>query len=532
MSLLSLEGYGESLALIDGDSNRTLSYRQLDDLCKKMRPALEFNLETADQDGKVMQDFDLEPLTAGGDYSQKGKEPPDISGYGSKDCVNLPSSTAVFRFNRGLIFLFCQNGIEDIIAYLGSLNAGHVVCLLDSRMNAAFQEEFIHIYHPHLIIGYRELTHHMYHKTCLPGISLHAYQLNDLKQGPVLHPELQLLLTTSGTTGNPKLIRLSRTNILSNARSIVQYLNITGAEIAIASLPFHYSYGLSVLHTHLYAGACVVLTQASVAQTAFWEVATKYHCTSLAGVPYTYKIMERIGFDRFIPPSLKTLTQAGGHLEVPLVLKYHTLMQERGGRFFVMYGQTEATARIAYLDPKFLPEKAGAIGQAIPEGHLEVYEQEREIDTPHEEGELVYKGPNVMLGYASTRKDLIKGDELRGVLRTGDIGYFDDEGVFFVSGRLKRISKIYGLRINLDDVEHALMAYGINMAAVTTTEANIIVTLEEADKKKYPECIEYLAKVYRLHPSTFICRFVFELPRTPSGKIDYQKLYHPLEDGI
>lgn len=467
-AVFRLNLYGESLALIDGDNNKTLSYCQLDDLCKKMSSSLEFN--------------------------------------------------------RGLIFLFCQNDIEDIIAYLGSLNAGHVVCLLDSRMNAAFQEQLIQIYRPHFIIGHRELTHAMYQKAFLPHMSLHAYQLNDLQLGPVLHPELQLLLTTSGTTGNPKLIRLSSTNIISNTRSIVQYLNITSSEIAIASLPFHYSYGLSVLHTHLYAGACIVLTQSSIAQAAFWDVVTKYNCTSLAGVPYTYKVIERIGLDKLIPPSLTTLTQAGGHLEAALVLKYHTLMQQKRGHFFVMYGQTEATARIAYLDPKFLPEKAGAIGQPIPGGRLEVYEQEQKIVTPKIEGELVYKGPNVMLGYASTMQDLIKGDELQGVLRTGDIGYFDDEGLFFISGRLKRISKIYGLRINLDDVEHELMAYGVNMAAVTTTEANIIVTLEEADKQKYPECIEYLAKTYSLHPSTFICRFVPELPRTLSGKIDYQQL--------
>lgn len=422
---------------------------------------------------------------------------------------------------KTLIFLFSRNRPDEIAAYIGGLNAGHTIGLFDGTMPAAFKQQLVKLYYPHYVLDHAA-EQEGYEQIASPWNSLKAYRLINPRQAPRLHPHLQLLLATSGTTGNPKLIRLSQANLISNARSIIQYLKINPKERACASLPFHYSYGLSVLHSHLLAGASIVLTQSSAAQQPFWNAMQSYACTSLAGVPYTYRLMDRLGFEKIDLPALKTLTQAGGKLESSLVLKYHDMMRRRGGSFLVMYGQTEATARIAYLPPKHLPKKSEAIGIAIPGGKLQLYLEGHEITAPNQIGELVYHGPNVMLGYASSAEDLLKDDEMKGWLPTGDLGYFDAEGIYFITGRIKRISKVYGLRINLDDVETALSRFGI--AAATTTDVQICIFLEHGSPELCEKCIRHLADLYGLHPSTFRCLALSLLPRTSSGKINYQQL--------
>lgn len=404
--------------------------------------------------------------------------------------IAVESATKKLQKEKQLILLFCNNTIASIIEYLAALYMGHAVCLLDAQIKEELKQKFLKHYQ-------------------------HSGKL-------LIHPELQLLLSTSGTTGSPKLIRLSRKNIISNAKSIHSYLNITENERAVASLPIHYSYGLSVLHSHLLAGASIVLTQKSVLQKEFWDLFNREKCTSFAGVPYTYQMLNRIGFEKFSLPTLKTMTQAGGRLDKELINKFHKIMTQKNGNFFVMYGQTEATARIAYLPPELLPEKAGAIGKAIPGGSLKIYNDETEITKSHVLGELVYHGDNVMMGYADGPNDLKKGDELNGILRTGDLAYFDDEGIFYLSGRIKRISKVYGLRINLDEIESHLRIYG--PVAVRSDDQKISLFFEG---KTHPECITMLSNIYNLHPTTFVCHQVEALPLTPNGKIDYQRLGTP-----
>lgn len=265
---------------------------------------------------------------------------------------------------RSLIILFCQNTLDEAAAYVAALNLGHVVCLLDARLSPALKQHLVSLYQPLYIMQSSEQDWPHYQPIAGPLETLRLWQ--SIRPQPLLRPELTLLLSTSGTTGSPKMIRLSSHNLRSNALSIIDYLGIDAGEKAIASLPLHYSYGLSVLHTHLFAGATVVLTQQSVAQAGFWQVMQQQGCTSFAGVPYTYQLLDRLGFDRMELPQLKTMTQAGGHLDEGLTVKFWRLMQAKGGRFFTMYGQTEATARIAYLPPDLLPEKVGAIGRPIP----------------------------------------------------------------------------------------------------------------------------------------------------------------------
>ncbi len=239
-----------------------------------------------------------------------------------------------------------------------------------------------------------------------------------------LHPDLALLLSTSGSTGAPKLVRLSHANLLSNARAIAGYLALTPADRGITSLPLHYCYGLSVLHSHLVAGAGVVMTSASVVDPCFAAAMGDGRVTNLAGVPHSFELLERAGPDVVHVPSLRFVTQAGGRMRAERVRAWAERCRQWDAAFFVMYGQTEATARMAYLPPALATEHPQAIGRAIPGGHLEL----RPVDgAPAGVGELVYRGPNVMLGYATDQSELALGatvDELA----TGDMARYDADG--------------------------------------------------------------------------------------------------------
>lgn len=401
-----------------------------------------------------------------------------------------------FRKEKSLIFCLCQNNIATIAAYLAILESDHACLLLDKNTPQDMIEKLIDLYNPHYVID--------------PGKEIIYRNKTD---EPHLHPDLKLLMSTSGTTASPKLIRLSLRNIESNAKAIAKYLKIDQQERAIASLPMHYSYGLSVINSHLLKGASIVLTDSSIVQAPFWKIFNKHECTSFAGVPYTYQILDRLRFEKFDLPTLKTMTQAGGRLDKPLIEKFWQYMNKNGGKFFVMYGQTEASARISYLDPKFLPQKLGSIGKALDGGELKIDEKS---------GELIYHGDNVMLGYAENKSDLAMGDELNGVLKTGDLGYIDDDGFFFLTGRLKRISKVYGLRINLDEMEEHL--HNFSPLALTGSDERIFIHLEKTHSEKFPKCIEELAIRYKLHKNTFELVEIDKLPRSASGKIEYSKL--------
>lgn len=325
-----------------------------------------------------------------------------------------------------------------------------------------------------------------------------------------VHPDLAVLMSTSGTTGSPKLVRLSRTNIDSNARAIASYLNITPTTRAITSLPLHYSYGLSVLNSHLAAGASVILTETPVNQPAFWELFEAQAATSIAGVPFSYELFERIGLRDRALPSLRTMTQAGGRMPPELVARYAGWAAERGIDFFVMYGATEATARMAYLPPAQALTHSDCIGVAIPGGRFRITNGESTGV-----GELIYTGPNVMMGYAEAQGDLARGAEL-GELATGDLAERTEDGLFRIVGRLNRFSKLFGLRISHDEIERHLAGQGL-AAVVTGNDKHIVVQVGQ------DAVAAQLAAHYALPLDCFVV-VGGETPRLPSGKPDYGAL--------
>jgi long-chain acyl-CoA synthetase len=407
---------------------------------------------------------------------------------------------------KPLILSFCRNDFASVVTYLAALEAGSAIALLAENMAPEFQAHLIDVYQPEFLFkpaaaaNYSELYDDLWKRD------------SDL-DAPPIQRDLSVLLSTSGTTGNPKFVRLSLDNVRANALSIAEALRIEPHHRAAANLPLHYSYGLSVINSHLARGASVVLTGESFVSPAFWNLLREQACDSLAGVPYSYQMLDRLKLDQLNVPGIRTLTQAGGKLGPELIARFHEVMSTRGGRFFTMYGQTEATARISVLPSELLPEKLGSVGFAIPGGAVEI-----------QDGEIVYSGPNVMLGYAESRADLALGDTQGGTLRTGDLGHLDYDGCLWITGRLKREAKLFGLRVNLDDLEAMVRIHGPAAVIGRTDSLSIFCEFEES---LFPICRDELASKLRVHARAFQFHRVDRLPTTGAGKIDYSALGSP-----
>jgi len=425
---------------------------------------------------------------------------------------------------KRLIFLAGRNDVPTTVTYLACLETGIVPLLLGPDISSTAFSRLLDTYQPAyvflpttLAINYPD-----FETIQINGeYSLCRYRYG---VGPDLHPDLALLLATSGSTGSPKLVRLSHTNILSNARSIVTYLGIDQHERAVTSLPFNYSYGMSVLNSHLNAGASILLTNRTFFDPLFWSRMKSSEATSLAGVPYSYEMLLKLRFERMDLPALRTLTQAGGKLPVAQTERVFDICQSKGIRFFTMYGQTEASPRIAYLQPEYLRAKFGSIGRAVPGGTLWLENSKgHRIEQPDQIGELIYSGPNVALGYALSHKDLILGDIWQGVLRTGDLARQDADGFFFVEGRSSRFLKIFGVRLSLDAVEAWYAERGITAAAYGHDD-HLQVMIEATQSCPQDDAVNQLAATMQIHPSALTVSAMPVLPRMNSGKVDYSFL--------
>jgi acyl-coenzyme A synthetase/AMP-(fatty) acid ligase len=422
---------------------------------------------------------------------------------------------------KRLVFLFCDNSYASIIAYIALLRSGHAQLLLENKINKELKNELIRIYQPEIIIsGIKESIDNYYTRND-DGIYISECKKKcDLN----IHVDLGVLLSTSGTTGSPKLVRLSYKNIQSNAESISNYLKITENEKPITSLPMSYSYGLSVINSHLLSGATIVLTNQSIVLRDFWNLFRKNNCTSFAGVPYSFQLLKKTNFNKLDLPSLKTVTQAGGRLSEEYINYFYNLAKEKHFKFYVMYGQTEATARISYLPFDILKDKVGSVGISIPNGEIKIIEDGKEILSPQVEGELVYYGKNVMMGYAESRECLQKDDELNGVLYTNDIGYKDEDGFIFITGRKKRFIKIFGLRINLDEVEKMVENNFYCPAACFGNDDSLKILIQGDDPDLEKTVAQKIVQMYKLHPSVFKVLQTDKILTTLQGKKDYKRM--------
>ncbi|MBQ9062707.1 MAG: AMP-binding protein [Eubacterium sp.] len=440
---------------------------------------------------------------------------------------------------RSLVFCLCENVIGSAAGYLGFLQKRIVPLLLDAGINTQLLSDLIELYRPAWIYlpgelaasyitdadgtGSRTLPGNLQGSEEQWGYVLAKTDF-DQSAEPQLYQDLALLLTTSGSTGSPKLVRQSYENIQSNADSIVEYLEIDETERPITTLPMHYTYGLSVLNSHILKGAAVLMTRESVIGKPFWDFFKKEQATSIAGVPYTYEMLKRIRFFRMDLPSLRTMTQAGGKILPELHREFAEYAAEKGKRFVVMYGQTEATARMGYLPADKALEKVGSMGIVIPGGTFDLIDVDgSEITETHKTGELVYRGPNVTLGYAEKREDLAHGDERGGILETGDMAQIDEDGYYYIVGRKKRFLKLFGSRVNLDEVERMIRnEFPDADCACSGNDDQLRVYV--TDPRALGEVQRFLITRTHINQKAIRVQAISEIPRNDSGKIIYQAL--------
>lgn len=429
----------------------------------------------------------------------------------------------LFRREVGnnLVFLLCRNTPGALLTYLGALKSAAIPLLLDAAMPAELLRGILDRYRPAFLVAPAGMETGF----CSCGAVRDYALLRTEWEGPPLADKLKLLLTTSGSTGSPKLVRLSAENLDSNADAIAEYLNIDDAERPITSLPMQYSYGMSVVNSHVLKGATLLLTERTLLERDFWEFAVKERATSFAGVPYAYEMMDRLRLTELIPPSMQTLTQAGGKLSPELHRKMAQWCRDTERRFFVMYGQTEASPRMAYLPPERSLEKCGSMGIAIPGGALSLVDEDgNKITRSGETGELVYEGKNVCLGYAETREDLLRSDDNQGVLKTGDMAYRDDEGNFYIAGRKKRFIKILGKRVSLDEVETSLKKRFQEELVCAGGDDCLRVYIERERENDTADIENYIVDRIGI-PSKYLSLISLkQFPRTASGKIRYREL--------
>lgn len=412
--------------------------------------------------------------------------------------ARVEATAALLGPVRRLVLLAAANDLDSFVAYLAALSSGHPLILVPADKPGSL-DSIAAAYCPDVIV-----------RSGGGG----GPDIEELRAGTSheLHPELALLLSTSGSTGSPKLVRLSHANLQSNAEAIADYLAIRADDRAATTLPMSYCYGLSVINSHLVRGAGLVLTDLSVVDPCFWELFKSRGGTSFAAVPYTFELLDRAGFADMELPQLRYVTQAGGRLCPDKVCEFSRLGRRRGWDLFVMYGATEATARMAYLPPELAEVTPETIGIPVPGGAFRI-----DPVPGLEDGELVYTGPNVMLGYAERPEDLATGRTTT-ELRTGDLARQHPTGIYEVVGRRSRFVKIVGLRVDLGQVERLLAELGVSGACAGSDDGLVVAVEGDHDGRLLGKV---LAQNLGLPRAALDVHAVERLHRLGTGKVDY-----------
>ena len=419
------------------------------------------------------------------------------------------------NYERGVVAILCERNIETVIGYLGTLRHNQVPFLLDASLDidaiaqllVSYHAEFVFCPSSHILPGYEDVG---------GWGSYRLIKRVEENTTDAIHPELALLIPTSGTTGDPKSVRLSQKNIQSCTESIVRYLALDSSRRAISLLPLQYSYGLSVLNSIIEARGTYCISLHSPVSREFWNEVVKYQVTDLSAVPFVFESIQRMRFSDDILNTLKYVTQAGGRMDVDLTTYFFDMFSRSGVKFFTMYGQTEASPRISYLDPSFAEEKRGSVGKALDIGEVRL----TNIDQASNEGELIYLGPNVCLGYAADRTDLSKSDDFRGVLKTGDLARIDDDGFIYVTGRIKRSIKVHGISVNLDFVETYIQQHGFTVRVIGQDNRIVVLVVGKAEN----EMLHLIKGNFPFHNSVWKVVSIENIPLTSSGKTDYKAL--------
>lgn len=423
---------------------------------------------------------------------------------------------------RSLFFLLVENNVGGIAWTIGNICAKNVPLILNAHLDEELYKSLFELYQPPFIcVPEGDSEKYPYEKvaTCC-GYTLmktgnEACELND---------ELSHLLPTSGSTGSPKLVRHKYENIEAAALNISTFFELTDKDRPLMVLPLYYTMGLSMVFSHFCVGATVLITNQSMTDRGFWQFIKEQRATSFTGVPYSFEILNMMRFFRMNLPDLTLLTQGGGRMPKELNLKFAEFCRDNGKQWIATYGQSECTARMAWLPPKWAIEKVGSIGIAVPNAELSLIDMDgHPITTPNTEGEMCYRGKNVTMGYARSREDLLLGDERHGFIHTGDLAYFDEDGCYYIVGRMGRFLKLFGMRVGLDECERIIKGKNseLECACVGTDEKMLVYLTDE----KYKEPVkEELVSRLKLVATSFEVRIINEIPKNEAGKVLYAKL--------
>lgn len=423
---------------------------------------------------------------------------------------------------RSLFFLLVENNVGGIAWTIGNICAGNVPLILNAHLDEGLYKSLFELYQPPFVCVPEAMAERFDYEVVL---TCFGYTL--MKTGCEacpLHEDLSHLLPTSGSTGSPKLVRHQYANIEAAALNISTFFELTENDRPLMVLPLYYTMGLSMVFSHLYVGATILITNQSMTDRNFWRFMKEEHATSFTGVPYSYEILNLMRFFRMDLPDLTLLTQGGGRMIKELNLKFAEFCRDNGKRWIATYGQSECTARMAWLPAKWAVEKVGSIGIAVPNGELSLIDMDGQpITAPHTEGEMCYRGKNVTMGYARKRDDLLLGDERHGFIRTGDLAYFDEDGCYYIVGRMGRFLKLFGMRVGLDECERIVKGAfpGLECACVGTDEKMLVYLTDESYKDRVKE---ELVNRLKLVATSFEVRIIPAIPKNEAGKILYAKL--------
>lgn len=343
-----------------------------------------------------------------------------------------------------------------------------------------------------------------------------------------------VIIFTSGSSGKPKGVVLTHKNIIANTNSIIRYLNLSKKDIIETVLPFSYCYGTSLLHTHIKVGGKLVINNSFMMVNKVISDLKEHKCTGFAGVPTHFEIL--IKYSNFLNenfPDLRYLTQAGGKMRDETILKIYNKINEKNIKLFIMYGQTEATARLSYLPPEDLPKKIGSIGKGIPGVKLKVVDKNRKSILPGEIGEIIAKGENIMKGYYLNElatKEKIKDNWLY----TNDLATIDSESYIYLKGRSDEIVKVGGVRVNTLEIKEKIMGFEfVDDCYITVIKDDLmglVIASVIAPKKNKEEIIKKLKRNLSSYQFPKKMIFVDKIPTTNSGKINRKEIEALIEN--
>ena len=436
------------------------------------------------------------------------------------DITTLSQQLTQHIAKRALCFLLVENNIGGIAWIMSMLDSRLLVPLiLNIKTEDGLYQQLLNTYQPTYICAPTYLS--VEGQTIDTQFDYTLTMVSDAISS--LHRDLSHLLPTSGSTGSPKLVRHKYENIEAAGLNISTFFELKPTDRPLMVLPLYYTMGLSMVFSHLRVGATILITGLSMTDPNFWKFLKEQHATSFTGVPYSFQVLNLMRFFRMDLPDMELLTQGGGKMPTDLNRKFAQFCQDNGKRWIATYGQSECTARMAYLPAKWAVEKIGSIGIAVPNGELSLIDTEgNPITTPQTEGEMCYCGKNVTMGYARKLTDLTLGDENNGYIRTGDLAYFDEDGCYYIVGRMGRFLKLFGMRVGLDECEQIVQTEcGIECACVGTDE-KMLVYITNANLQSQVKDI--LVQKTHIVATSFEIRIIASIPKNEAGKKLYSKL--------